>query len=41
MYSVLSSSSKEYIKEEDFIDRYTNIYVRIDAQDIKINVKEN
>ncbi|OLS03155.1 penicillin-binding transpeptidase domain-containing protein [Tissierella creatinophila] len=41
MYTMLSSSSKEVIKEEDFIERYNKIYEGIDAKNIKVDVKEN
>src|SRR5699024_4724018 len=41
MYSMLSEESKEYISEEDFINRYTNIYDGIDARDISINMKDS
>ncbi|MGM9973785.1 MAG: penicillin-binding transpeptidase domain-containing protein, partial [Clostridiaceae bacterium] len=37
MYSMLSNESKAYIKEEDFIKRYTNIYSGIETENITIN----
>lgn len=36
MYSLLSSSSKESITQEDFVSRNQNIYEGIDASDIRI-----
>lgn len=40
MYSFLSQESKDYIKEEEFLERYENIYSGIAAEDIKINIDE-
>ncbi|MEC2078065.1 penicillin-binding transpeptidase domain-containing protein [Metabacillus fastidiosus] len=36
LYALLSNESKEYITEEDFVTRYTNIYSGIQANDINI-----
>ena len=33
MYSMLTDSSKEYIDEETFVNRYTNIYSAIALKD--------
>ncbi|WP_426347983.1 penicillin-binding transpeptidase domain-containing protein [Alloiococcus sp. CFN-8] len=40
MYSMLSKESKEYISEEDFVTRYTNVYSGIEAENIKINLPD-
>ncbi len=37
MYSMLSEESKEYISEEDFVNRHTKIYNDIEAENITIN----
>ncbi|KMY49724.1 penicillin-binding transpeptidase domain-containing protein [Peribacillus loiseleuriae] len=36
LYALLSKESKEYITEEDFVTRYTNIYSGIQAIDINL-----
>lgn len=41
MYSMLSKESKEYISEEDFIDRYTNIYNGIAADELNIDINKS
>ena len=38
MYSMLTDSSKEYIDEETFVNRYTNIYSAIDLKDLEIEI---
>ena len=38
MYSMLTNSSKEYIDEETFVNRYTNIYSAIDLKDLEIEI---
>ena len=38
MYSMLTDSSKEYIDEETFVNRYTNIYSAIALKDLKIEI---
>ncbi|MBL4932127.1 penicillin-binding transpeptidase domain-containing protein [Clostridium paridis] len=39
LYAMLDDSSKEYINEKDFIDKYTSIYGSLDASDIKLSAK--
>lgn len=41
MYNMLSTTSKERISKEDFVNRYTTIYNAMSAQDIQIQVQEN
>ncbi|KKI92435.1 hypothetical protein WQ54_09240 [Bacillus sp. SA1-12] len=36
LYDLLSTESKEYITEEDFVTKYTNIYSGIQARDLKV-----
>ncbi|MGM7719769.1 penicillin-binding transpeptidase domain-containing protein [Metabacillus sp. Hm71] len=36
LYDLLSTESKEYITEEDFVTKYSNIYSGIQARDLKI-----
>ena len=38
MYEMLSNESKEYISEEDFISRYTNIFSAIEAKNLSFEV---
>ncbi len=38
MYSMLTNESKEYISEEDFISRYTNIFSAINANNLSFEV---
>src|SRR5690554_4661926 len=40
MYEGLSKVSKEYISQEEFLDRYQNIYQGIGAENIKITMVE-
>lgn len=40
MYGMLSSESKDYISQEDFIKRYKNIYEGIKAEGINIEARE-
>lgn len=41
MYNMLTTTSKERISKEDFVNRYTTIYNAMSAQDIQIQVQEN
>ncbi|GAB6169599.1 penicillin-binding protein 2 [Clostridium carnis] len=41
MYEMISSDSRNYISEEDFISRYNNIYGAIEAKNITIENTEN
>ena len=41
MYQMISSDSKDYISEEDFINRYKNIYDGIGAEEIDINLAQD
>lgn len=41
IYSMLSKDSKEYIEEEEFLERYTNIYSAINAKDIKVSKEDS
>ena len=38
MYSMLTEESKEYIDEETFVNRYTNIYSAINLKDLEIEI---
>ncbi|MBS5939889.1 penicillin-binding transpeptidase domain-containing protein [Clostridium sp.] len=38
MYEMLTSESKEYISEEDFISRYTNIFSAIEAKNFSFEI---
>ena len=38
MYEMLTNESKEYISEDDFISRYTNIFSAIDANNLTFEV---
>lgn len=38
MYEMLTSESKEYISEEDFISRYTNIFSAIEAKNLSFEI---
>ena len=38
MYGMLTNESKEYISEEDFISRYTNIFTAINAQNLSFDI---
>lgn len=38
MYSMLTENSKEYIDEETFVNRYTNIYSAINLKDLEIEI---
>lgn len=38
MYEMLTNESKEYISEEDFVSRYTNIFSAIDAKNLSFEV---
>lgn len=38
MYQMLTNESKEYISEEDFISRYTNIFTAINANNLTFDV---
>src|SRR5690625_8006015 len=41
MYEMLSSDSKVYIAEEEFVNRYENIYSGISSENIAISVNED
>ncbi|MBS4803525.1 MAG: penicillin-binding transpeptidase domain-containing protein [Clostridium sp.] len=38
MYEMLTNESKEYISEEDFISRYTNIFSAIEAKNLSFEI---
>ena len=38
MYEMLTNESKEYISEDDFISRYTNIFSAINANNLTFEV---
>ena len=38
MYQMLTTDSKEYISEEDFISRYTNIFTAINANNLNFEI---
>ena len=38
MYEMLTNESKEYISEEDFISRYTNIFSTIEAKNLSFEI---
>ncbi|MEG0132832.1 MAG: penicillin-binding transpeptidase domain-containing protein [Clostridium sp.] len=40
MYNMLSTESKTYITQEDFVGRYSNIYGAINANNIELNIVE-
>lgn len=40
MYQMLTNESKEYISEEDFISRYTNIFTAINATNLSFETDE-
>ena len=40
MYEVLSKNSKQYIKQDEFLNRYENIYKGIEAENISIHIEE-
>ncbi|MDV4150217.1 penicillin-binding transpeptidase domain-containing protein [Clostridium sp. AL.422] len=40
MYEMLTNESKEYISEEDFISRYTNIFTAISANNLTFEVND-
>jgi penicillin-binding protein len=41
MYEALSTNSKEYISQDEFLKRYENIYGGIEAKNISINIKDD
>lgn len=41
MYEALSTNSKEYISQDEFIKRYENIYGGIEAKNISANIKDD